>query len=211
MVGVALFADRKGEDVLGARGLAGFNEFLDGLRLGNVREGIVRVKDEGFDGVGEAVHLALVRGGLHADFVDGFGCLRAQLNRGDGGVLDEVTDPVVGREDHVGAIAGLIRGDEVRLRVGRHDLHGNGHTVCLAPLGCGVLEGVGLLLIGPDDEVGVGTFWGLGLIATRAAVRGARGVRARFVAATCGEGSSADGCCACSEESLAANLHRVLL
>ena len=54
MVGVALFADREGEDVLGARGLAGFNEFLDGLRFGNVREGIVRVEDEGFDGVGEA-------------------------------------------------------------------------------------------------------------------------------------------------------------
>ena len=49
-----------------------------------------------------------------------------------GAVLHQVADPVVRADHDVGAVAGGVRGHEVRLQVGRDHLHVDGDVVLLA-------------------------------------------------------------------------------
>jgi hypothetical protein len=79
----------------------------------------------------------------------------SQVERIDGAVLDEVADPVVGSDDHVGPVAGRVRGDEVALEVLGDGLHLDGDAVGLAEGLGDLLDGVDLERVGPDQEVGV--------------------------------------------------------
>src|SRR5699024_2412649 len=101
----------------------------------------------------------------------------------DRAVLDEVPDPVVRPHGDVGAVARLIGGDEVGLQLvpGNH-LDGDGDAVVLAPGLSGGLEGRGLLLIGPDHQIGVGASGSAALLA--ATVRGAAALGATTLGAT---------------------------
>ncbi|OPZ51436.1 MAG: hypothetical protein BWY91_02683 [bacterium ADurb.BinA028] len=137
-------------DQLGALG----DHLFEGLgRVG--REGRVADDADVLDGVGDAVDLAVeLRGGHGLGRELGL-VGRREVDRLDGLVLDQLTEPVVGADDDVRALARVGGVLEVLADVGGH-LDGDLDAL-LGAEGRGVLVDDGLaVLVAPDDEVNGG-------------------------------------------------------